>query len=257
MFSRSANYTNASQLVRSQGYTKPSSFTSSSTTTPKISSIVIDGLQLYLDANNSTSYPGSGTIWYDLSGNGNNVTMQNSSSITYSSSGGGYFTLASQGYFSKASTTNLPTGSSPYTLSAWIQLGSTWATNGVILIGSAFGTTNGVNAFRMNGTNQLENYWWGNDYAVGISLSPTTQWFNCVAQWDGTNRSLWLNGVQVGTQTASGLNVTNSLLQIGLTWVPGNEYLQGNIGQALIYNRALSSAEILQNYAAVRGRYGV
>ena len=37
----------------------------------------------------------------------------------------------------------------------------------------------------------------------------------------------------------------------------GSEPLQGNIGQALIYNRALTTAEIQQNYTAVRSRYGV
>ena len=38
-------------------------------------SIVTDGLVLALDAANHKSYPGSGTTWYDLSGNGNNGTL--------------------------------------------------------------------------------------------------------------------------------------------------------------------------------------
>jgi len=255
MFSKSATYTSPLSLTISNNYTTPTIFSKSPK--PLIAPIVTSGLVLYLDAALHLSYPGSGTTWYDLSGNGNNVTMQNAGNITYSSSGGGYFTLGSAAYFSKASTTNLPIGSSPYTLSAWIQLGSSWGLNGVILIGNGFYTTDAVNAFRMNGTNVLENYWWGNDYAAGSSLTPTTQWFNCVAQWDGTNRSLWVNGVQIGTGSATGLNVTNSLLQIGVTWSANNEYLQGNIGQALIYNRALTSEEVMQNYSVVRGRYGV
>ena len=40
--------------------------------------IVTDGLVLCLDAGNPKSYPGSGTTWYDLSGNGNNGTNSNS-----------------------------------------------------------------------------------------------------------------------------------------------------------------------------------
>jgi len=217
--------------------------------------IVSSGLLLYLDAANATSYPGSGTTWYDLSGQGNNVTMQNSSNITYSSTGGGYFTLVSNGYFKAASTT-LPTGGSAYSMSAWIQLGSTWGGQGIIGIGSST-TGNQTNQFRTTTTNGFVNYWYGNDYAVSTSLSPTTQWFNIVAQWDGTNRSIWLNGAQVGTQTASGLNVTSSQLQVGATNVNGSEPLQGKIGQALAYNRALTSTEIAQNYAATRTRYGV
>jgi len=217
--------------------------------------IVSSGLVLYLDAANATSYPGTGTTWYDLSGQSNNVTMQNSSNITYSSTGGGYFTLTSNGYFNNASTT-LPTGSNTYSMSAWIQLGATWGGQGIIGIGSST-SGNQTNQFRTTTTNGLVNYWYGNDYAVTTALSPTTQWFNIVAQWDGTNRSIWLNGSQVGTQTASGLNVSSSLLQVGATNVGGSEPLQGKIGQALIYNRALTSTEIAQNYSATRTRYGV
>ena len=217
--------------------------------------IVSSGLQLYLDADNPTSYPGTGTTWYDLSGQGNDVTMQNSGSISYTASGGGYFTLISNGYFNRATTT-LPTGSNAYSMSAWVQLGSSWGGQGIIGIGSSTGG-NQTNQFRTTSTNALVNYWYGNDLSATGSLSPTTQWFNAVAQWNGTTRSIWLNGVQIASAGASGLNVSSSLLQVGATNIGGSEPLQGNIGQALIYNRALTSTEIQQNYNATRSRYGV
>jgi len=221
------------------------------TTAPVVSS----GLQLYLDAASATSYPGSGTIWYDLSGNGNDVTMQNSGSITYSSGSGGYFATGSTGWFSRASGTNLPTGNAFYTLSVWVQLASSWSANGFISIGP-FGSSNQANAFRTNTTNTYYNYWWANDLFATSTLSPTTQWFNAVAKFDGTTRSIWINGVQGGSDSpGSGHNVTTSALQIAKT--VNAEYLQGNIGQALIYNRELSTAEIQQNYEATRTRYGV
>ena len=221
-----------------------------------ITPIVSSGLQLYLDANNTTSYPGSGTTWFDLSGQGNDVAMQNSGSLSYTSSGGGYFTLTSNGYFNRATTTGVPTGSSAYTMSVWIQKGAAWGGNGMIGVGSST-TTNQTNQFRTIGTNALTNYWYGNDLAATSSLSPASQWFNAVAQWDGTTRKIWVNGTQIASAAASGLNVSSSLLQVGATNVGGSEPLQGNIGQALIYNRALSSTEIQQNYTATRTRYGV
>jgi hypothetical protein len=52
-------------------------------------SIVTSGLQVYLDAANVKSYPGSGTSWLDLTGNGNNFTLVNSP--TWSSANGGVF----------------------------------------------------------------------------------------------------------------------------------------------------------------------
>ena len=217
-------------------------------------SLVTSGLQLYLDANNAASYPGTGTIWYDLSGQNNNVTMQNSSNISYTATGGGYFTLVSNGYFNKASST-LPTGNSAYTLSAWIQMGGSWGNGGIIGIGSAWGSTNQVNALRNNGNNNLYNYWWANDLSGSSSLSPVTQWFNVAAKFDGTTRSLWVNGAQIASDTPTGHNVTTSALGIGVT--NNSEYLNGKIGQALVYNRALTTAEIQRNYTAIRSRYGV
>ena len=216
------------------------------------SNVVTTGLQLYLDALDPTSYSGTGTTWYDLSGNGNDVIMQNSSSVTWNASG--YFATGSNGWFSKASTTNLPTGNSNYTLSVWVQLGSSWGSNGLISVGS-FGSSNQSNAFRASGTNTLLNYWWANDFSVNTSVSPTTSWFNAVARYDGTNRSILVNGVQIGTQTASGHNVTTNELQIAKT--VSTEYLQGNIAQALIYNTALSNQDIIQNYDAIKTRFGL
>ena len=220
--------------------------------------VVYNGLQLYLDANNTTSYPGTGTTWFDLSGQGNDVAMQNSGSISYTSSGGGYFTLASNGYFNRASTTGVPTGTSAYTMSVWVQWPTgTWpVSGGMIGIGSSI-TTNLTNQFRTVNTNGLVNYWYGNDLNATSTLSPASQWFNAVAQWDGTTRKIWVNGTQIASAGATGLNVASSLLQVGATNIGGSEPLSGRIGQALVYNRALSVTEIQQNYDAVRSRYGV
>jgi hypothetical protein len=218
--------------------------------------LVSSGLVLYLDAANSSSYSGSGSTWYDLSGNNNNVAMQNSSNISYSSSGGGYFALTSTGYFSAASSTNTPTGNSNYTFSVWAQLGSTWNANGFMSLGSAWGTTNAVNAFRTGSTGQVINYWWSNDLSLIYSPSSATAWINFVVTFDGTNRKIWVNGTSIGGDTPTGHNVTTSYLQVGATNSTG-ETLNGKIGQALIYNRALSQTEITNNYTVIRGRYGV
>lgn len=220
--------------------------------------IVTSGLQLYLDANNATSYPGSGTTWYDLSGNNNNLAMVNSSNISYHSTGGGYFTLASTGYFSSSTNANMPSGSNPsYTLSAWINIPSIQSYNGIMLIGSlslldAIGLTT-------QGSTSINNFWYGYDASGSYSI-PTNTWFNVVALYDGTTRYIYVNGTSLGTLTYGGsgtLNVTSSAVLVGASYPANTEYLQGNIGQALIYNRALSSTEIQQNYSVTRTRYGV
>jgi hypothetical protein len=217
-------------------------------------SVVPTNLQLYLDAGIPSSYSGTGNVWYDLSGNGNDVTMQNSGSISWTGGSISYFSTGSNGWFSRTNASNVPIGNSEYTLSAWVQLGSTWNSNGMVSIGT-FGVGNQSNALRAGSTNQILNYWWANDLSVTSSVSPATSWFNVVAKFDGTTRSIWVNGASVGSDTpGSGHNVTSSNVQVAKT--TGNEYLQGNIGQVLMYDRALSSTEILGNFDNTKSNYG-
>jgi hypothetical protein len=212
-------------------------------------------LKLHLDASDPNSYSGAGTTWYDLSSNGNNVQMNNSGSVSWVNTGATYFSTGSNGWFSNPSGTDLPTGNTPYTFIIWVQLGSSWSSNGFMSIGP-FGIGNQSNAFRAGTTNQFINYWWGNDLAVAGSVSPTTSWFNAVAKFDGTTRSILINGVSIGSDTPGGShNVTTSELQIAKTY--SNEYLNGNIGEVLIYDTALSNSDILQYYNDTKARFGL
>lgn len=216
--------------------------------------VVTTNLQLYLDAGNTSSYSGTGNMWYDLSGNGNDVTMENAGSISWTGGSISYFSTGSNGWFTRSNAIGVPTGNSEYTLSAWVQLGSTWNGNGMLSIGP-FGSGNESNALRSGSTNQILNYWWTNDLAVNSSVSPTTAWFNVVATFDGTTRSIWVDGASIGSDTpGSGHNVSNSDIQVAKT--AGSEYLQGNIGQVLMYDRALSSTEILGNFDNTKSNYG-
>jgi hypothetical protein len=212
----------------------------------------VSNIKLYLDASNPSSYSGAGTTWYDLSGNGNDVEMVNSGSITWNNSGPTYFSTGSNGWFSNPSGTNLPVGNSNYTFIIWVQLGTSWNSNGFMSVGP-FGDGNQANAFRAGTTNQLINYWWGNDLSVTTSVSPTNGWFNAVAKYDGTTRSIWVNGVLVGSDTPVGHNVTTNELQIAKT--TSNEYLEGNVGEVLIYDTALSDANIVQYFNNTSPKY--
>jgi len=216
--------------------------------------IITTGLQLYLDAGNSVSYPGSGTTWYDLSGNGNDVEMQNSVSISWTAIGGSFFSTGAIGWFSRSNGTNIPIGNSEYTLSAWIVLSTSWSGQGIMSIGG-FGTGNQSNAFRTGTTNQFINYWWGNDLVANSSLPNPNSWINVVAKFNGTTRSLFVNGSSIGSDTPVGHNVTNSDIQIAKTY--NNEYLNADIAQVLIYDVALSDSDILDNFNNTKSRFGL
>jgi hypothetical protein len=218
-------------------------------------SIVTNSLSFLVDARNPRSYPGTGTTWFDVSGNQNNLAFQNSGSITYNSNG--YFSTGATGYFSAASSTNTPIGNSPYCIGVWARQVSAWGTsNGFISIGG-FNVANQSNALRTlnNIAGHYHHYWWANDISVTSSSATLGNWFMVLAQFDGTTRSVWVNNVQVASDTPTGHNVTSSALQVSQTY-PG-EYQQGDIAVAFIYNNALTSAQIAQNFNALRGRYGV
>ena len=212
-------------------------------------SIVTSGCVANLDASLPASYPLVLNNWYDLSGNGNTGTL---SGATYSSSSYGnlLFVSSSSNYISFTSTSNIPSGNSNYTISTWFNP-SSLGTKGLVGWGN-YGTTNQVNSFRLSATG-LVNSWQGNDLSVTTSLSTST-WYNAVANFNGTTREIWVNGVSAGSDTPTSHNVTTtSNLTIGVT--NNTEYFDGSIGEVQIFNRALTSTEIVQNYNALLPRY--
>jgi hypothetical protein len=221
-------------------------------------SVVRDGLVLYLDAANPKSYPGSGTTWKDLSDNQNNLTSINSPVWNAS----GYFSTGSTGYFTGPGNSSIPTGNSNYTMIVWARQTGSWkSARGIISIGG-FLTQHQSNALRTESNTNVGNfrhYWWNNDLSAnnnngGLSVD---KWFMVTAQFDGTNRRIWANTVNVASDTPTNHNVVSTTVQVGLTYLPSSEYFQGDISVAYIYNRALTQEEIKQNFEALRGRYGI
>ena len=216
---------------------------------------VRDGLVFYVDAASTRSYPGTGNTWYDLSGNNYNLTLTNSP--TWNSQG--YFDNDSDSYFTGPGGSNIPTGNEPYTMFVWARQIGSWGTNdGFISIGG-FSTTNQSNSLRTlnNSVGQFHHYWWGNDLSLssntgGLSLG---EWFQVAASFDGTTRRIWVNGISRASDTPTGHNVTSTTIQVSKTY--GTEYQVGDMAVAGIYNKALSSQEMLQNYNGLKNRFGL
>lgn len=213
-------------------------------------SIITSGCVLNLDAGLPASYPLVLNNWYDLSGNGNTGTTNNSVSYSSSYYGNLIFNSSSSDYVSFPSPSNIPSGNNNYTISVWFSASSI-GDKGLVGWGN-YGSTNEVNAFRLSSTG-LINYWWANDLSVNVSLSTNT-WYNAVATFNGITREIWLNGSSLGSDTPVGHNVTTtSNLTIGKTY--NTEYFDGSIGEVQIFDRALSSSEVVQNYNALLPRY--
>lgn len=213
--------------------------------------IVSNGLTLNIDANDPSSYNGSGTTWYDISGNTANITLVNTP--TYTSGPPSYFTFnGSNQYGTGAKTNVVPSGS--YTKMAWFYLNS-YASNNNILSGQ----TGGHFLFMASQTKIYSGHAnWGNylAYPSSASISLST-WYNVALTFSTTNgMTLYINGALDSTYTANkaahGGNGTVEIAAFG-----GGNLLLGRVAEALCYNRELSSGEILTNYNTHKSRYGL
>ena len=220
-------------------------------------SIVRNGLVLHLDAANRKSYPGSGTAWNDLSGNGNNGTLVNG--VGYSGSNNGILTFDGiNDYATTGDAILLNSGLASSSFSAWWRYsgqGSGADKRGFVLESESFNhsllvNTNGTLGVHINTTGN------GTQYVPGFT--PTTNvWYNSSVVWDGTNLIVYINGVEVGRRSQGGTSLVVQKLRIG-TYRDNNErWWLGNISQITTYNRSLSASEVAQNFNALRGRYGL
>ena len=227
-------------------------------------SIVTNGLVLALDAANTKSYPGSGTAWNNLSGNSVNATLVNSP--TYNALNGGSFIFGSNIYASLGIPAILNQVQVPLTIIVWAKASSFGSFN--TLYGVYSGVTGGnlYSMLRVDGgifkyyssasdggyqglgTLSVSTNTW-NFYAVVVSgsiSSPTVKMF-----LNNTSQS-----PSVSAFTTSPSSTVNFIVGSNI----GNlttEAWNGNISQVLVYTRALTDAEITQNFNALRGRYGL
>jgi hypothetical protein len=208
-------------------------------------SIVINGLTLYLDSVNSKSYSGSGTTWTNLSTNTNSFTLVGSPTF-------GANNIFSFNGFQYASTSNNLLNSTAYTKCAWFQTSNLSATNN-IMSGNI-----GQHAFWLAGTNKLQsghNGLWGT--VVANTSVVTNQWyFGAVTFSTTTGWALYLNGLLEVTN-ASTTTFTGGTGDVQVAAYGNSNNFLGQINGVFVYDRVLTANEILQNFNATRGRYGI
>jgi hypothetical protein len=207
--------------------------------------IVGDGLVLYLDAGSPSSYLTEfGTTWKDMSGNRNNGTLINSP--TYSSFGGGSLLFNGSTNYVSGNTTD----SSVYTLNVWAYNLNNTNTGGSVISTT---TATSPNSFiQIGGTPKPWQF--GNSF--NSTQASINQWIMLTAVQTDTTEQLYINGVAVINAIS---NVATS--NLGTIYNIGRRsdgvYLNTYVANAQIYNRALSTSEIQQNYNAQKSRFGL
>lgn len=202
-------------------------------------------LILYLDAANSKSYPGTGTIWTDISKSEYNSTLNN---ITYNSADSG--SMIFNGSTSNVTCGNIPIGSAG-TVNVWFKQDAAVANKGLVGIGS-----NTFFYIGGSGANTRLSMFNNTIYASDIALGSSTSWNFASFVWSGNTLTIYLNG---GSAISSNISFTNSgNVVIGVyPTLTSPSYFNGKISNVQIYNRNLSAAEILQNYNVTKSRYGL
>jgi hypothetical protein len=215
--------------------------------------IVTSGLTLNLDAGFLPSYGGSGTTWYDLSYSGYNLNLTNAP--TYSSDGGG--SILFDGVDDMAIGSTITTYTNTQTWTAWVK-----RTSSVNLFNMFMGRFLPYFAFRSDGLFHFSNQIGGtqrNLYSLQTYSNNVWYFTSFTTEYQNPNTimKMYINGSLVnssafsGTQNNYSINFTVGDGRNTSTWYPFNGY----VSMVSVYNRTLSSDEILQNYNAGLARF--
>ena len=216
--------------------------------------IVEEGLALAVDAGSTRSYPGSGTTTTSLVSS-NIGSLING--VGFSSDNGGAFTFDGSNDFISFDTT-LTFSSANLTSVAWVKLDSYPSQNSTI----GFSPDSGTSGFRIYSISATSlGVWTRTGDGTGtsaISTSngiPLNEWVQITFVINGTNGKLYKNG----TEVLSGTFTQPSALSSAPVWLSrysgGGYVLDGKTASALLYNRTLTAAEVLQNYNAQKNRF--
>jgi hypothetical protein len=225
------------------------------------SPIVADSLSVHLDAPNTRSYPGSGSSWLDLSSNGNHGTLTNSPTYSTFGSGSFLFNVASLQMITGVNnaTTDL-TGD--MTAEAWFYLTAP-ATDWVRIIGKGDSTNRTYGLWYNTGSTSVPTFLYQRygTNPFGVQQNPTAvnlnTWYHVVGTTSGSLHSIYVNNQLIQQATVTGPWYSSSVgYTLGYSGVI-HTYHTGYIACGRIYSRALTTAEVSQNYNAGRARFGI
>lgn len=230
-------------------------------------SIVTDGLVLCLDAANTKSYPGSGTVWTDLSRSQLNGTLTNGP--TFNSGNGGSIVFDGVDDYvncGNASSLNFERTNS-FSFCFWIYPTSFVITGA--LLSKYDSTDKGLTVSTGVGSIifVLRNTLTTNDFFIQTANNSIliNNWYFITVTYDGSSNatgvSFYINGVKtlndIIVRNALTANISNTANFLVGGRITSPIYYTGRMSTSLTYNKVLSSTEILQNYNATKTRFGL
>jgi hypothetical protein len=226
--------------------------------------IVTESLVCRLDAGEPSSYPGTGNIWFDISGAGRNFTLagsysysQNDLSLIFA----GGETASRANFWGDAITTIAPSSagnaSADATLEAWVYPTTLDATARHLWTDGNF--NEGEVEFY---NNQIRAHWGDSNTILYSQSIPANRWYHVVhthlrdSLTDLYKNVLYINGIRVGATAATRASTSATSYGPDGTCNFGYQFI-GRLSTFSTYDRCLSHQEIQRNYNALRSRYGV
>ena len=212
------------------------------------SSIVSNGLKLNLDASNPGSYAGAGTTWYDLSGNNNHATLNNSP--TYDAASASIVTNGPNQYLSVPLFNNSITN---VTMQVWVYI-NTPSKGAFIANGYGNGYNIGIGDFLENDGSSATMLFSNKRWISNTGINYTSGWHLVTMVLNGSSTPFIYidNALQGSSSGYPGVAPITPTGYLTLGAIPGDggRYYAGKFAAAYFYDRALSLAEIQQNYNA-------
>ena len=225
---------------------------------------VTNNLVLWYDPSDVTSYPGSGTTINDLSPNPVNGTLAN---ISYVNPYFSYNGTTSQVTILDAA--KLEPGSGDWTMEAWFYTTAFKTGSAGVILGKFDPGGGSQDVSYSIRTNSVGGLFAQIGDGTGAYVNSTTYqtrlnvWAQVVYVWKNiaTNSiETFINGSSIGSVNHALPSILNTSANLYLGSYNGGEFSQwfnGRIGIVRLYNTALTSAQVIQNYTADKSKYGL
>ena len=215
--------------------------------------IVTDSLVYSLDASNPNSYSGTGTTWYDLSGNNKNFILSGPPTFLKSNSG-------SLSYSSQYAYASSPVAFTRFTIDCWVKFNAIpVGTYPCVLTQTYPNSSGGQLNYSLgfcNFTGKFNGGFYDGAWHCPTGITPVTGvWYYAAVTYDGSTVKFYINGALDSSLSYSGTPYSLGASDwIGRRW-DSNEFLNAEIPVVRLYNKALTASEIAQNYNAAKDKY--
>jgi hypothetical protein len=215
-----------------------------------------DNLALYVDADEVSSYGGSGSTWFDI-GQANNLAFTNSP--TFISTKPSYFVFNGTNQYATSTLSNRA-GAWSHSISIWFRLPVSQNNAVIFTIGNAQATDQQTSVQIYTST--LRWFFYSDDRDVSITFT-TNVWYHLCLVYDGglsDKRLIYINNVLQSSVAAGSIGTLNIAASanfgLGYWRTNSSSYTNCHIANFAIYNKALSKFEVAQIYSYYRKRFG-